>query len=120
MEYSGAGGQPIYEKNQKQKISWHCPFKVVSLFLTSPPLYLSQNIFYLILSLSSLCAADKAFLCKLTGESLGEKPQKTIWNKQNTSAPPQKYLLCVPGLKISTRPLLKCEPNMDALSSLPR
>ncbi len=28
MEYSGAGGKLIHEKNQKQKISWHCPFKV--------------------------------------------------------------------------------------------
>ncbi len=27
MEYSGAGVKLIYEKNQKQKISWHCPFK---------------------------------------------------------------------------------------------
>ncbi len=27
MEYSGAGGNLIHEKNQKQKISWHCPFK---------------------------------------------------------------------------------------------
>ncbi len=27
MEYSGAGGKVIHEKNQKQKISWHCPFK---------------------------------------------------------------------------------------------
>ncbi len=27
-EYSGAGGKLIHEKNQKQKISWHCPFKV--------------------------------------------------------------------------------------------
>ncbi len=26
-EYSGAGGKLIHEKNQKQKISWHCPFK---------------------------------------------------------------------------------------------
>jgi hypothetical protein len=25
--YSGAGGKLIHEKNQKQKISWHCPFK---------------------------------------------------------------------------------------------
>ncbi len=25
-EYSGAGGKLIHEKNQKQKISWHCPF----------------------------------------------------------------------------------------------
>ncbi len=24
---SGAGGKLIHEKNQKQKISWHCPFK---------------------------------------------------------------------------------------------
>ncbi len=28
MEYSGAGGKLINEKNQKQKISWHCPFKL--------------------------------------------------------------------------------------------
>ncbi len=27
MEYSGAGGKLIHEKNQMQKISWHCPFK---------------------------------------------------------------------------------------------
>ncbi len=28
MEYSGVGGgELIHEKNQKQKISWHCPFK---------------------------------------------------------------------------------------------
>ncbi len=27
MDYSGAGGKLIHEKNQKQKISWHCPFK---------------------------------------------------------------------------------------------
>jgi hypothetical protein len=26
MEYSGVGGKVINEKNQKQKISWHCPF----------------------------------------------------------------------------------------------
>ncbi len=29
MEYSGAGGKLIHEKNQKQKISWHCPFKYI-------------------------------------------------------------------------------------------
>ncbi len=29
MEYSGAGGKLIHKKNQKQKISWHCPFNVV-------------------------------------------------------------------------------------------
>ncbi len=28
MWYSDAGGKLIHEKNQKQKISWHCPFKV--------------------------------------------------------------------------------------------
>jgi len=26
MGYSEAGGKLIHEKNQKQKISWHCPF----------------------------------------------------------------------------------------------
>ncbi len=29
MVYCGAGGKLIHEKNQKQKISWHCPFKWV-------------------------------------------------------------------------------------------
>ncbi len=28
MEYSVAGGKLIHEKKQKQKILWHCPFKV--------------------------------------------------------------------------------------------
>jgi hypothetical protein len=28
MGYSGAGGKLIHEKNQKQKISRHCPFNV--------------------------------------------------------------------------------------------
>jgi hypothetical protein len=27
LGYSGAGGKLIHEKNQKQKISRHCPFK---------------------------------------------------------------------------------------------
>ncbi len=27
--YSGAGGKLIHEKNQEQKISWHCPFKTI-------------------------------------------------------------------------------------------
>ncbi len=27
MGYFGDGGKLIHEKNQKQKISWHCPFK---------------------------------------------------------------------------------------------
>jgi hypothetical protein len=27
MQYCGAGGKLIHQKNQKQKISWHCPFK---------------------------------------------------------------------------------------------
>ena len=26
MVYSGAWGELIHEKNQQQKISWHCPF----------------------------------------------------------------------------------------------
>ncbi len=31
MVYSGAWGKLIHEKNQKSKISWHCPFKSVVL-----------------------------------------------------------------------------------------
>ncbi len=36
MEHSGAGGKLIHEKNQKQKISWHCPFKHEDNFLVLP------------------------------------------------------------------------------------
>jgi hypothetical protein len=35
MEYSVAGGKLIHEKNQKQKISWHCPFKFFVLYPTA-------------------------------------------------------------------------------------
>ncbi len=28
MGYTGAGGKLIDEKNQKRKISWHCPFNL--------------------------------------------------------------------------------------------
>ncbi len=31
MEYAGAEGKLIHEKNQKQKILWHCPFKCTEL-----------------------------------------------------------------------------------------
>ncbi len=50
MEYSVAGGKLIHEKNQKQKISWHCPFKsaeglsfytlLYSLFVSGSPGYM--------------------------------------------------------------------------------
>ncbi len=30
MQYSRAGGKLIHQKNQKQKISWHCLFKVAN------------------------------------------------------------------------------------------
>jgi hypothetical protein len=36
MGYSGAGGKLIHEKNQKQKISGHCPFKTAG-GLMGPP-----------------------------------------------------------------------------------
>jgi hypothetical protein len=36
MGYSEAGGETIHEKNQKQKNSWHCPFKLY---------YYVQNVF---------------------------------------------------------------------------
>ncbi len=36
MWYSGAGGKLIHEKNRKQKISWHCPFKWGRLRLQMP------------------------------------------------------------------------------------
>jgi hypothetical protein len=37
MESSGAGGKLIHEKNQKQKISRHCPFNLP--FKVFLPLY---------------------------------------------------------------------------------
>jgi hypothetical protein len=63
MGYSGAGGKLIHKKNQKQKISWHCPFNNLfvsplfqQLVLNFFPILLLFLIFYLnymiILSLS--------------------------------------------------------------------
>ncbi len=46
MVYSGAWGKLIHEKNQKQKISWHCPFKLILAFLINikvEKLLLSHN-----------------------------------------------------------------------------
>ncbi len=44
MGYSGAGGKLIHEKNQKQKIWWHCPFKaILDLFV-----FLKYSIYLLI------------------------------------------------------------------------
>ncbi len=40
--YSGAGGKLIHEKNQKQKISWHCPFNHTS--LKSIPMWSNKSI----------------------------------------------------------------------------
>jgi hypothetical protein len=34
MEYSRAGGKLIHEKNQNQKISWHCPFNTAHILAT--------------------------------------------------------------------------------------
>jgi hypothetical protein len=41
MGYSEAGGKLIDEKNQKQKISWHCPFNHHPYKVTIPPQHLS-------------------------------------------------------------------------------
>ncbi len=38
MVYSGAWGKLIHGKNQKQKISWHCPFKVYQNQSASKPM----------------------------------------------------------------------------------
>ncbi len=45
MVYSGAWGKLIHEKNQKQKISWHCPFKqIMSISWDSPKLQIETYI----------------------------------------------------------------------------
>jgi hypothetical protein len=46
--HSGAGGKLIHEKNQEQKISWHCPFKYNNLWngsrdLKKPRMVSSRN-----------------------------------------------------------------------------
>ncbi len=43
MEHSGAVEKLIHEKNQKQKISWHCPFKGLSIDTTQTPLSVSLD-----------------------------------------------------------------------------
>ncbi len=40
MVYSDAWGKLIHEKNQKSKISWHCPFKCLQI---RAPRYLFQR-----------------------------------------------------------------------------
>jgi hypothetical protein len=43
MEYSGAGWKLIHEKNQKQKISCHCPFKQLQFRDLPSALYVSKG-----------------------------------------------------------------------------
>ncbi len=45
MGYSGAGGKLIHEKNQKQKISWHCPFNSNSQY---PSVYLTLTLTWIV------------------------------------------------------------------------
>jgi hypothetical protein len=58
MGYSGAGGKLIHEKNQKQKISWHCPFNTVADFFVPTPN--GVNVFWFLLSLPLLPQATTA------------------------------------------------------------
>ncbi len=44
MGYSGAGGKLIDEKNQKRKISWHCPFNLEAIFI--PNVDLGNFVFF--------------------------------------------------------------------------
>ncbi len=59
MGYSGAWGKLIHEKNQKQKISWHCPFKMhprlytKKLNKTQPRVTIHAMFIYLIIYLQS-------------------------------------------------------------------
>ncbi len=39
--FLGAWGKMIHEKNQKQKISWHCPFNYSSIWLSHISYYLA-------------------------------------------------------------------------------
>ncbi len=49
MQYSGAGWKLIHQKNQKQKISWHSPFKVseklTKAFGIKPMMSLKEKLF---------------------------------------------------------------------------
>ncbi len=47
MQYSGAGGKLIHQKNQKQKISWHYPlkFKQEPLLQISCVIIVKQSVF---------------------------------------------------------------------------
>ncbi len=76
MEYSGAGGKLIHEKNQKQKISWHCPFKLVK-SATKALKIVVQNI----KNINEIFAGFKS------GEKLGKMftPEKQL--------PPKEYIV---------------------------
>jgi len=70
MVYSGTWGKLIHEENQMSKMSWHCPFKLVSysnllarLKTLAPP---SQNTFQLLKVFKGTVAREYSLsLCSL-------------------------------------------------------
>jgi hypothetical protein len=59
MEYSGAEGKLIHEKNQKQKVSWHCPFKWIQFF----PIKITFLYDFVILANYGLLKPGKNYRC---------------------------------------------------------
>ncbi len=66
MEYSGAGGKLIHEKNQKQKISRHCPFKLSGDCTKKAFLYIHECINFQTKYLKN----EKSFFNQIFSESL--------------------------------------------------
>ncbi len=60
MGYSGAGGKLIHKINQKQKISWHCPFK-----WTFAPMDKGTILVYCCPSVQHVTGNDKDYLRKI-------------------------------------------------------
>ncbi len=79
MRYSGAGGKLIHEKNQKQKISWHCPFKGLQSW---------TNTFCMCAEVVKIASSWKVFasvlelLNMLWGQAMGWPPGNIGWRNR--------------------------------------
>ncbi len=86
MQYSGAGGKLIHQKNQKQKISWHCPFKLFparkSLFSDIPAGDRKiVNLFYSVIYSYILALVDKSVI-DASGLSNDYSGKMMDWNRE--------------------------------------
>ncbi len=80
MGYSGAGGKLIQEKNQKQKISWHCPFKQIFYLKTFTPTELMFEVAETACwDLVSMRQISAEFIDPWLGDKVNPMPELTLY-----------------------------------------